>query len=58
MSAEDLNLITNILTSLQDSNNTLRREAEKQLEVMQNDNIAGLVFLLSNVTLSKLCFNL
>ncbi len=58
MSSEDFTLIINILNNLQNNDNTIRREAEKQLELMQEKNIAGLIFLLSTVLTSNIQFNL
>jgi len=57
MSTEDFNMIVNILNGLQHNDNIIRREAEKQLEVMQEKNITGLLFLLSTVLTSIIYFN-
>ena len=57
MSTEDFNMIVNILNGLQHNDNIIRREAEKQLEVMQEKNITGLLFLLSTVLSSITYFN-
>jgi len=57
MSTEDFNMIVNMLNGLLDIDNDNRREAEKQLEVMQEKNITGLLFLLSTVLTSIIYFN-
>ena len=49
MSAEDFNIIISMLHGLQNNDNTIRREAEKQLEIMQGNNLSGLIFILTNV---------
>ena len=53
MSADDFNMAVNMLNGLQNSNNTIRKEAEIQLEMMQEKNMSGLLFILSKVIISK-----
>ena len=56
MSQEDFQMIINILNQLQNPDNIVRREAEKQLEIMREKNISGLLFLLSNVLTSNISY--
>jgi len=56
MSDDDFNMIVNMLNGLLDIDNDNRREAEKQLEIMKEKNITGLLFLLSTILSGIICF--
>jgi len=56
MSDDDFNMIVNMLNGLLDIDNDNRREAEKQLEIMKEKNITGLLFLLSTIITDIICF--
>ena len=54
MSSEDLNIVTQMLAGILNPNNTLRKEAEAKLQLMQ-ENMGALLFCLGKVLKGKFC---
>ena len=55
MSSEDLNIVTQMLAGILNPNNSIRKEAEGKLQLMQ-ENMGALLFCLGKVLKGK--FNL